>query len=70
MSLNIKLFRVYTVKGDEVVRVGPYTYDERTARALAKTYQSGTGSRGREVKLVPVGGKNQDKENWKDAVTL
>ena len=70
MAADIKLYRVYTVKGDEVIRVGPYTYDEQTARALAATYMSGKGSRGRDVMLVPVGGKNQDKERWKDAVKL
>lgn len=67
MSANIKLFRVYTVKGDEVIRVG-FTYDENTARTLADSQKSGPGSRGRDVMLVPVGGKNQDVERWKDAI--
>jgi hypothetical protein len=65
---QVKTYNVYSIQGDEVRRVGAYTYDEKTARALGKTYQSGKGSRGREVVIVPV--SLNGKEDWKRKVDL
>lgn len=69
MAIPQKLYRVFTVKGDDVRQVGPgFTYGENVARALANTYKSGPGSRGRDVLLVPVSDKG--RENWKKAVKV
>jgi hypothetical protein len=66
--IQVKTYNVYSIKDDEVFRIGAYTYDEKTARSLGESRKKGKGSQGREVVIVPV--SLNGKEDWSKKVDL